>query len=128
VPLHAIEPALPGWRATTTGKPQPGRTVDPRNMAYTAPRSVDKLLQATGAQKGGAWSGNSRRGNADPQLRAERRRAAKVSHACWAARRTTASGRSGPATSSEFSGTALPAGLNAPKNAAGDEVPARCSG
>ncbi|KRD48260.1 twin-arginine translocation pathway signal [Acidovorax sp. Root275] len=119
--LHAIDVPYPLSRDDDT-KPQPGRTSAAEHMAYLK-TEVDKVLKATGASKV-VLVGNSRGGNAIRNYVYNGGGTTTVSHAIlggtpnhgvWA----TPGVREG----SEFSGTGpFLTALNAPKNAAGDEV------
>ncbi|MBD9391955.1 alpha/beta fold hydrolase [Acidovorax sp. ACV01] len=119
--LHAIDVPYPLSRDDDT-KPQPGRTSAAEHMAYLK-AEVDKVLKATGASKV-VLVGNSRGGNAIRNYIYNGGGTTTVSHAIlggtpnhgvWA----TPGVREG----SEFSGTGpFLTALNAPKNAAGDEV------
>lgn len=119
--LHAIDVPYPLSRDDDT-KPQPGRTSAAEHMAYLK-AEVDKVLKATGASKV-VLVGNSRGGNAIRNYVYNGGGTTTVSHAIlggtpnhgvWA----TPGVREG----SEFSGTGpFLTALNAPKNAAGDEV------
>ena len=110
-------------RATTTPRPQPGRSSTAEHMAYLA-AEVDKVLAATGASKV-VLVGNSRGGNAIRNYIAERRRRrARCRTPSSAACRTTASGRTRTALpGSEFNGAGpFLRRLNAPQGADGSEV------
>lgn len=119
--LHAINVPYPLSR-DDDAKPQAGRTSAAENAAYLK-AEVDKVLQSTGASKV-VLVGNSRGGNAIRSYILNGGGSATVSHAIlggtpnhgvWA----IAGFREG----NEFSGTGpFLTGLNAPKNAAGDEV------
>lgn len=119
--LVAINVPYPLSRDDDT-KPQAGRTSAAENMAYLQSQ-VNKVLKATGAPKV-VLMGNSRGGNAIRSYIANGGGDKTVSHAIlggtpnhgvWA----IAGFREG----NEFSGTGpFLQGLNAPKNAAGDEV------
>ncbi len=119
--LYAINVPYPQAR-DEDGKAQPGRTSAAENMAYLK-TEVDKVLQATGASQVVLF-GNSRGGNAIRSYIYDGGGAAKVSHAIlggtpnhgvWAIK--------GFREGNEFSGTGpYLSALNAPKNAAGDEV------
>ena len=119
--LHAIEVPYPSSRDDDS-KPQPGRTSTQEHMAYLS-AEVDKVLAATGAKQVELMA-NSRGGNAVRNYIQNGGGAAKVSHAIlggtpnhgvWAI--------PGFREGNEFSGTGpFLKGLNAPKNAAGDEV------
>ncbi|RQO82293.1 twin-arginine translocation pathway signal [Acidovorax sp. FJL06] len=119
--LHAIDLPYPLSR-DDDAKPQPGRTSAAEHMAYLQ-AEVDKVRKATGASKV-VLVGNSRGGNAIRNYVYNGGGAATVSHAVlggtpnhgvWAI--------PGFREGNEFSGTGpFLQGLNAPKNAAGDEV------
>jgi pimeloyl-ACP methyl ester carboxylesterase len=119
--LHAIDLPYPLAR-DEDGKAQPGRTSTAEHMAYLK-AEVDKVLQATGARQV-VLIGNSRGGNAIRNYIYNGGGASRVSHAIlggtpnhgvWAIK--------GFREANEFSGTGpFLSGLNAPKNAAGDEV------
>ncbi|MDO9357472.1 MAG: alpha/beta fold hydrolase [Polaromonas sp.] len=119
--LHAIDVPYPLSR-DDDGKAQPGRTSTAEHMAFLK-SEVDKVLQATGAKQV-VLVGNSRGGNAIRNYIYNGGGAARVSHAVlggtpnhgvWATK--------GFREANEFSGTGpFLTGLNAPKNAAGDEV------
>ncbi len=119
--LHAMEVPYPLSRDDDT-KPQPGRTSTAEHMAYLS-AEVDKVLAATGAKQVVLFA-NSRGGNAVRNYIQNGGGAAKVSHAIlggtpnhgvWAI--------PGFREANEFSGTGpFLKSLNAPKNAAGDEV------
>ncbi len=119
--LHAIEVPYPLARDDDS-KPQPGRTSTQEHMAYLS-AEVDKVLAATGAKQVVLFA-NSRGGNAVRNYIQNGGGAAKVSHAIlggtpnhgvWAI--------PGFREGNEFSGTGpFLKGLNAPKNAVGDEV------
>ncbi|MDP3412657.1 MAG: alpha/beta fold hydrolase, partial [Polaromonas sp.] len=119
--LHAINLPYPLAR-DDDGKAQPGRTSTADHMAFLK-SEVDKVLQATGARQV-VLVGNSRGGNAIRNYIYNGGGAARVSHAVlggtpnhgvWATK--------GFREANEFSGTGpFLTGLNAPKNAAGDEV------
>jgi triacylglycerol lipase len=119
--LHAIEVPYPLARDDDT-RPQPGRTSTTEHMALLS-AEVDKVLAATGAKQVVLFA-NSRGGNAVRNYIQNGGGAAKVSHAIlggtpnhgvWAI--------PGFREANEFSGTGpFLKGLNAPKNAAGDEV------
>ena len=119
--LHAIDLPYPLAR-DDDARPQDGRTSTAEHMQFLA-AEVDKVLAATGATQV-VLVGNSRGGNAIRNYIANGGGAAAVSHACSAARPTTASGPT-PAARRATSSTApaLPArALNAPKGADGVEV------
>ncbi len=119
--LHAIEVPYPLSRDADS-RPQPGRTSTAEQMAYLS-AEVDKVLSATGAKQV-VLMANSRGGYAVRNYIQNGGGAAKVSHAIlggtpnhgvWAI--------PGFREGSEFSGTGpFLKSLNAPKNAAGDEV------
>jgi triacylglycerol lipase len=119
--LHAIEVPYPSSRDEDI-KPQAGRTSTTEHAAYLS-AEVDKLLATTGASKVVLFA-NSRGGNAVRNYIQNGDGVAKVSHAIlggtpnhgvWAIK--------GFREGNEFSGTgAFLMGLNAPKNAKGDEV------
>ncbi len=119
--LHAIDLPYPLAR-DEDGKAQPGRTSTAEHMAYLK-AEVDKVLQATGARQV-VLVGNSRGGNAIRNYIFNGGGSSRVSHAIlggtpnhgvWAIK--------GFREANEFSGTGpFLTGLNAPKNAAGDEV------
>jgi triacylglycerol lipase len=121
--LHAINLPYPLARDDDS-KPQPGRTSTVEHMAYLK-AEVDKVLQRTGA-KHVVLMANSRGGNAVRNYIQNGGGAATVSHAIlggtpnhgvWAI--------PGFREGNEFSGTGpFLKALNAPKNAAGDEVTA----
>ena len=119
--LHAIDVPYPLSRDDDT-KSQPGRTSAAEHMAYLK-AEVDKVLKATGARQV-VLVGNSRGGNAIRNYIYNGGGDKTVSHAIlggtpnhgvWA--------NPGVREGSEFSGTGpFLTTLNAPKNAAGDEV------
>ncbi|WP_371134283.1 alpha/beta fold hydrolase [Polaromonas sp.] len=119
--LHAIDLPYPLAR-DDDGKAQPGRTSTADHMAFLK-SEVDKVLQATGARQV-VLVGNSRGGNAIRNYIYNGGGAARVSHAIlggtpnhgvWAIK--------GFREVNEFAGTGpFLTALNAPKNAAGDEV------
>ncbi len=119
--LHAIEVPYPSSR-DEDAKLQAGRTSTNEHAAYLS-SEVNKVLAATGANKVVLFA-NSRGGNAVRNYIQNGDGAAKVSHAIlggtpnhgvWAIK--------GFREGNEFSGTgAFLMGLNAPKNANGDEV------
>jgi len=119
--LHAIDLPYPLAR-DDDGKAQPGRTSTADHMAFLK-SEVDKVLQATGARQV-VLVGNSRGGNAIRNYIYNGGGAARVSHAVlggtpnhgvWAIK--------GFREVNEFAGTGpFLTALNAPKNAAGDEV------
>lgn len=119
--LHAIDVPYPLARDDDS-KPQPGRTSTAEHMAFLS-SEVDKVLTATGAKQV-VLIANSRGGNAVRNYIQNGGGSAKVSHAIlggtpnhgvWAI--------PGFREGNEFSGTGpFLKSLNAPKNAAGDEV------
>ena len=119
--LHAIDLPYPLARDDDT-KAQPGRTSTTEHMVYLK-TEVERVLKATGASQV-VLVGNSRGGNAIRNYIQNGDGSATVSHAVlggtpnhgvWAVK--------GQNEASEFSGTGpFLSGLNAPKNAAGDEV------
>lgn len=119
--LHAIEVPYPLAR-TDDSKAEPGRTSTAEHMAYLQ-AEVNKVLQRTGASKV-ILMANSRGGNAVRNYIANGGGGVPVSHAIlggtpnhgvWAIK--------GFREGNEFSGTGpFLTALNAPKNAAGDEV------
>ncbi len=119
--LHAIEVPYPSSRADDS-KAQPGTTSTAEHMAYLK-GEVDKVLKATGAKQVVHFA-NSRGGNAVRNYIQNGGGAATVSHAIlggtpnhgvWAIK--------GFREFNEFSGTGpFLMGLNAAKNANGDEV------
>ncbi|WP_332749274.1 alpha/beta fold hydrolase [Hydrogenophaga sp.] len=119
--LHAIDLPYPLAR-DDDGKAQPGRTSTTEHMAYLK-TEVDKVLKATGAKQV-VLVANSRGGNAVRNYIQNGGGDKTVSHAVlggtpnhgvWATQ--------GFREANEFSGTGpFLTGLNAPKNAAGDEV------
>ena len=119
--LHAIDVPYPLSR-DDDGKAQAGRTSAAENMAYLK-SEVDKVLQATGASKV-VLIGNSRGGNAIRSYILSGGGDRTVSHAILGG--TPNHGVQaipGFNEGSEFAGTgAYLKSLNAPKNAAGDEV------
>ncbi len=121
--LHAIDMPYPLAR-DDDGKAQPGRTSTAEHMAFLK-AEVDKVLQATGATRV-VLVGNSRGGNAIRNYIRNGGGDRTVSHAIlggtpnhgiWAVK--------GFREGNEFSGTGpFLTALNAPRNAAGDEVDA----
>jgi len=119
--LHAIDLPYPLAR-DDDGKAQPGRTSTTEHMAYLK-AEVEKVLKTTGARQV-VLVGNSRGGNAIRNYIYNGGGAASVSHAVlggtpnhgvWAIK--------GFREVNEFAGTGpFLMALNAPKNAAGDEV------
>lgn len=119
--LHAIDLPYPLARAEDP-RPEPGRTSTAEHMAFLR-AEVDKVLQATGARQV-VLVANSRGGYAVRNYLQNGGGAAKVSHAIlggvpnhgvWNV--------PGRAPLSEFAGNGpFLQALNAPKNAAGDEV------
>lgn len=119
--LHAIDLPYPLAR-DEDGKAQPGRTSTAEHMAYLK-AEVEKVLQATGARQV-VLVANSRGGNAVRNYIYNGGGASRVSHAIlggtpnhgvWAIK--------GFREANEFSGTGpFLTGLNAAKNASGDEV------
>ena len=119
--LHAIDLPYPLSR-DDDGKAQPGRTSTTEHMAYLK-AEVEKVLKATGAQQV-VLVANSRGGNAVRNYIQNGGGDKTVSHAVlggtpnhgvWATK--------GFREANEFSGTGpFLTALNAPKNAAGDEV------
>ncbi|PZO20109.1 MAG: twin-arginine translocation pathway signal [Burkholderiales bacterium] len=119
--LHAIDLPYPLSR-DEDGKAQPGRTSTTEHMAYLK-AEVEKVLKATGAQQV-VLVANSRGGNAVRNYIQNGGGDKTVSHAVlggtpnhgvWATK--------GFREANEFSGTGpFLTALNAPKNAAGDEV------
>jgi pimeloyl-ACP methyl ester carboxylesterase len=119
--LHAIDLPYPLARGDDT-KAEPGRTSTAEHMAFLR-AEVDKVLQATGAQQVVLFA-NSRGGYAVRNYIQNGGGAAKVSHAIlggvpnhgvWNV--------PGRAPNNEFAGNGpFLQALNAPKNAAGDEV------
>ena len=119
--LHAIDHPYPLARDDDT-KAQPGRSSTAEHMAFLK-AEVEQVLKRTGAKQV-VLMGNSRGGNAIRNYIVNGGGAATVSHAIlggtpnhgvWAIK--------GFRENNEFSGTGpFLTGLNAPKNAAGDEV------
>ena len=119
--LHAIDVPYPLSR-DDDGKAQPGRTSTAEHMAYLR-AEVEKVLQSTGAGKV-VLIGNSRGGNAIRNYIQNGGGERTVSHAILGG--TPNHGTQaipGFNEGSEYAGTgAFLKALNAPKNAAGDEV------
>jgi pimeloyl-ACP methyl ester carboxylesterase len=119
--LHAIDLPYPLAR-DDDGKPQAGRTSTAEHMAYLK-SEVEKVLRATGAARV-VLMGNSRGGNAIRNYIQNGGGELTVSHAILGG--TPNHGVQaipGFNEGSEFAGTGqFLKGLNAPKNAAGDEV------
>jgi pimeloyl-ACP methyl ester carboxylesterase len=119
--LHAIDIPYPLARDDDT-RPQEGRSSTAENMAFLA-AEIDKVLAATGARQV-VLIANSRGGNAVRNYIANGSGAAKVSHAILGGtpnHGVYADPNRGP--NAEFNGAgAFLMGLNAPKDAAGDEV------
>ena len=119
--LHAIDVPYPLSRDDDS-KPQPGRTSAAENMAFLK-GEVDKVLQATGASTV-VLMGNSRGGNAIRSYILNGGGVRTVSHAILGG--TPNHGVQavpGLNEGSEFAGTGtFLRSLNAPKNAASDEV------
>ena len=119
--LLAIDVPYPLARDDNS-KPQAGKTSATENMAYLS-KEVDRILKSTGASQV-VLMANSRGGNAVRSFIQDGGGASKVSHAIlggtpnhgvWAIK--------GFNEGNEFSGTGpYLSALNAPKNAAGDEV------
>jgi triacylglycerol lipase len=119
--LHAVDHPYPLARDDDT-KAQPGRSSTAEHMAFLK-AEVEQVLKRTGAKQV-VLMGNSRGGNAIRNYIVNGGGAATVSHAIlggtpnhgvWAIK--------GFREGNEFSGTGpFLTGLNAPKNAAGDEV------
>jgi pimeloyl-ACP methyl ester carboxylesterase len=104
-------------------KPQPGRSSTAEHMAFLA-ATVDRVLQATGAPQV-VLVGNSRGGNAIRSYILNGGGAAKVSHAvlCGVPNHGIWVSLPGLPDGSEFcASSAFLRGLNAPKDASGDEV------
>lgn len=122
--LHAINLPYPLAR-DDDGKPQPGRTSTAEHRDYLK-KEIDQVLRQTGASKV-VLVGNSRGGNAIRnyiQTSMQQTGTVAVSHAILGG--TPNHGvwsRAGEREGNEFAGTGpFLTGLNAPKNAAGDEV------
>ena len=121
--LHAINLPYPLAR-DDDGKPQPGRTSTAEHRDYLK-REIDQVLRATGAKQV-VLVGNSRGGNAIRNYIQTSMQSGTVNvshailggtpnHGVWS--------RAGDREGNEFAGTGpFLSGLNAPKNAAGDEV------
>ena len=119
--LHAIDVPYPLSRDDDS-KVQPGRTSAAQHMAYLK-AEVEKVLQATGAGKV-VLMGNSRGGNAIRNYIQNGGGDRTVSHAILGGTPNHGvQAVTGLNEGSEFAGTgAFLMALNAPKNAAGDEV------
>ncbi|MBI2772138.1 MAG: twin-arginine translocation pathway signal [Burkholderiales bacterium] len=119
--LHAIDAPYPLARDDDT-KPQPGRTSAAEHMAYLK-AEVEKVLAATGAKKV-VLMGNSRGGNAIRNYIQNGGGDRTVSHAILGGTPNHGvQAIKGLNEGNEFSGTGpFLMSLNAPKNAAGDEV------
>jgi triacylglycerol lipase len=122
--LHAINLPYPLAR-DDDGKPQPGRTSTAEHRDYLK-KEIDQVLRQTGATKV-VLVGNSRGGNAIRnyiQTSMQQTGTVAVSHAILGG--TPNHGvwsRAGEREGNEFAGTGpFLTSLNAPKNAAGDEV------
>jgi triacylglycerol lipase len=122
--LHAINLPYPLAR-DDDGKPQPGRTSTAEHRDYLK-KEIDQVLRQTGASKV-VLVGNSRGGNAIRnyiQTSMQQTGTVAVSHAILGG--TPNHGvwsRAGEREGNEFAGTGpFLSSLNAPKNAAGDEV------
>lgn len=121
--LHAINLPYPVAR-DDDGKPQPGRTSSAEHRDYLK-SEIEQVLRATGAKQV-VLVGNSRGGNAIRNYIQTSMQSGTVNvshailggtpnHGVWS--------RAGDREGSEFAGTGpFLTGLNAPKNAAGDEV------
>ena len=119
--LVAIDVPYPQARDDDT-KPQDGRTSTAQNMQYLA-AEVDRVLAATGAKQV-VLVANSRGGNAVRDFIANGGGAAKVSHAILGGtpnHGVWADAKRAPGNEFNGAGPFLVA-LNAPKDAAGDEV------
>lgn len=119
--LHAIDMPYPLARSDD-GKAEPGRTSTAEAMAYLR-SEVEKVLQATGAKQV-VLVGNSRGGYAIRNFIQNGGGAAKVSHAILGGTPNHGVWNvPGRAPGSEFAGNGpFLQGLNAPKDAQGDEV------
>ena len=119
--LYAIDAPYPLSR-DDDGKAQPGRTSTAQHMAYLK-AEVEKVLQATGAGKV-VLMGNSRGGNAIRNYIQNGGGDRTVSHAILSGTPNHGvQAIAGFNEGSEFAGTGpFLMALNAPKNAAGDEV------
>jgi len=119
--LHAIDLPYPLAR-DEDGKAQPGRTSTAEHMAYLK-SEVDKVLQVTGARQV-VLVGNSRGGNAIRNYIYNGGGSSRVSHAILGGTPNHGvTAIKGFREANEFSGTGpFLTGLNAPKNATGDEV------
>ncbi|HEY0886167.1 MAG TPA: alpha/beta fold hydrolase [Ramlibacter sp.] len=119
--LHAIDLPYPLARSVDA-TPQPGRTSTAEHMAFLK-GEVGKVLQATGARQV-VLVGNSRGGNAIRNYIQNGGGAAAVSHAVLGGTPNHGvQAVKGLNEGNEFSGTGpFLTALNAPKNAAGDEV------
>lgn len=119
--LHAIDLPYPLAR-DDDGRPQPGRTSTAEHMAFLR-AEVDKVLQATGASQV-VLIANSRGGYAVRNYLQNGGGAAKVSHAILGGTPNHGVWNvPGRAPGSEFAGNGpFLQALNAPRNAAGDEV------
>ncbi len=119
--LHAIQLPYPLARDDDT-RAQPGRTSTAEHMAFLA-AEVDKVLAATGARQV-VLVGNSRGGNAIRNYVQNGGGAARVSHAVLGGTPNHGVWALGDhLPNNEFNGAGpFLRGLNAPKNATGDEV------